>query len=1026
MKKSDKIQWIKTANRLIAEDLLRVYPQFIKGHVDSAGSDWRINPAPCCDHNDCFTLTPGFTGYHCFSCAASGSHFQLFLKMSGLSERELIKKLSDILGISEPFVDERLERDIELLNAVADIYHAELLKDKFYLKHQTDARKHSIETLKKYRVGKSIGFPELRERLNDMGLDPIRYEMTVHHTGLFVYPYEDPETGFMRFNTKNPFDCKDNRGELIQGFSTGEKSLLYSKPFSFNKVIVVEGENDLLSLVEDGAQSVVALGGSPSASQINELMAFKKIYLMLDNDEGGNKTAAFLNDKLPHIPVFQIEYDQSFKDPDEYYKNCPEPVTIEQLLEGSKELVTDRFHISNVANKWSLSTRQIRFDCKLSHLKSGNLSGDVSYFENSVEMEQWYQTNILKLKPKKQVRLWHSLVKEIQGYYNEPDSNCEVKELLNMYALSSKPQVILKLMAEKLAEQKMTDELLDYITKEIGIPARDELLGEINELKIGSCDMMQIFPKIRISSHFGVKQDDAYFFVPTIKKDGAIKRKIPYVLSNKGEMIRLDLFKRKDPQALLLLDNKYEIPEEINGVILEPQDASLHQIWAEKFSKHEVNSAELDINKLVRKLEQFIRMFFYTENEDVYKVLAIWAYGTYYYELFRQYPYLLINGSKGTGKTLLGSTLKYICFNARHFVGLTGPSLFRTINIEGGTLILDELEFLTDSKKAFESDLGMFLKAGYSEGAKVRRLNADKNFMPEDFDVDCPKVLLNISGVEQVISDRCININTEQVEPTKMQGLIDPKTYCSDNLDKIRKLTSMCCLSALVHFQEIYRVFAKRDIFAETARLSQIMWPLITIARAAGDDYVKSLERYYEKSIKKAKKDVESSTPEGVLKQVISEAAYEMKKLKEPLVTDTIRYRYNNEIRLLSKNELITRRVKGNFADGEEYLVLDSLHLKEMIENRLPNLQLKDLNEISKWMKHSYGDAVTANRGTLKLDDMYIAEEFGNKKEISGKRFYIPISLLIKGEKDFSEIETDKFEEPLVLERDTGTSDLVL
>jgi 5S rRNA maturation endonuclease (ribonuclease M5) len=1010
MLKQGKTQWIKTVNRLIADDLLKIYPQFIEGYFDSAGSDWRINPSPCCGHNDCFTLTPGFDGFHCFSCNASGSHYKLFLEKSGLNERELIKKLSDILGISEPFWDLQLEAVTKVLQAVIDIYHEELLKDDSYLKYQTDTRKHNIETLIKYKVGKSIGFLELRERLNNMGLDPLRYEMAVHHAGLFVYPYEDPETGFMRFNTKNPFKCVDNRGELIQGFSTGEKSLLYSKPFSFNEVIVVEGENDLLSLVEAGAQSVVALGGSPSASQINELMAFKKIYLMLDNDEGGNKTAALLNDKLPHIPVCQVEYDQSFKDPDDYFKNNNEPVAIEQLLTEAKEMTTEKFHINHVASKWSLATRQIRFDCKLSHLKNGSLNGDVRFFENGIELEQWYQTNIFKLKPKKQVQLWQSLVREIQEYYNEPDSSLDFKELLNMYSFSSKPQVILKLIAEKLSEQKLNDEMLDHITKKIGISARDELLREMNEIKISCLDMMQIFPKIRLSSHFGVKKDDAYFFVPFIKKDGDIFRKIPYVLSNKGELIRLDLYKRKDPQALLLLENKYEIPEEVSGIILEPQDASLHQSWALKFSKNEVDLAELNISKLVYEMEQFIKKFFYTENEDIYKVLAIWSYGTYYYELFRQYPYLLINGSKGTGKTLLGSTLKYICFNARHFVGLTGPSLFRTINIEGGTLILDELEFLTDSKKAFESDLGMFLKAGYSEGAKVRRLNADKNFMPEDFDVDCPKVLLNISGIEQVISDRCISVNTEQIDPTKIQGLLDPKNYCNENLDKIRELTSKCCLSALIHFQEIYKVFAKRDRFAETARLSQIMWPLITIARAAGDGYVKSLERYYEKSIKKAKKDIENSTPEGVLKQVITEAAYELKKLKEPLVTDTNRYRYTKEIKLLSKDELTTRRVKGNFADGEQYLAIDSLNLKEMIEDRLPNLKLKDLNEISKWMKHTYGDTITANRGTLKLEEMYLAEEFGNKKEITGKRFYIPISVLINGEKDFSEIEIDKNE----------------
>ena len=96
-----------------------------------------------------------------------------------------------------------------------------------------------------------------------------------------------------------------------------------------------------------------------------------------------------------------------------------------------------------------------------------------------------------------------------------------------------------------------------------------------------------------------MKNNDGYFFYPCIVKDGDSIRKIPFLLSNAGQRLRLDLFKRKDQQSLLLLDGKYEIPNEVPSVIREPEDASLNQKWADKFAYEEVQPDERNIANLI-------------------------------------------------------------------------------------------------------------------------------------------------------------------------------------------------------------------------------------------------------------------------------------------------------------------------------------------------------------------------------------------------------------------------------------------
>ncbi len=231
----------------------------------------------------------------------------------------------------------------------------------------------------------------------------------------------------------------------------------------------------------------------------------------------------------------------------------------------------------------------------------------------------------------------------------------------------------------------------------------DAILKEINSISNNNLTKMG-YPRMRICQHYSVPNNDAYIYYTVIKHDGDAVRKLPYLLRNDGSSIRLDILKRKDNQCLILVDNKYELPEEVQTAVFNLESCSLTQGIAEKFTAKEFSEEDLCPNMLINRLADYIKDFYYTDVEETYKVLALFCFATYYYTMFPEMPYFHISGHKGSGKTVLDATLEMFCFNASRAVAFSDAALFRKTAIEGGTLILDETESMTSRVKGQDSE----------------------------------------------------------------------------------------------------------------------------------------------------------------------------------------------------------------------------------------------------------------------------------------------------------------------------------
>lgn len=160
--------------------------------------------------------------------------------------------------------------------------------------------------------------------------------------------------------------------------------------------------------------------------------------------------------------------------------------------------------------------------------------------------------------------------------------------------------------------------------------------------------------------------------------------------------------------------------------------------------------AYLETERLLDKYIDF-------RDEGTSDALAVWVMGTYVFTLFEAYPYVVLQGPKGSGKTKVLDLAARLAFNARVSSSMSPASLFRVVEATRGTLGIDEAERLADPRDPIAGDLRLLLNAGYKRGAPAIRCEGEDHKVTE-FEVYGPKILASIRGVEDILETRCIRI----------------------------------------------------------------------------------------------------------------------------------------------------------------------------------------------------------------------------------------------------------------------------
>lgn len=204
-----------------------------------------------------------------------------------------------------------------------------------------------------------------------------------------------------------------------------------------------------------------------------------------------------------------------------------------------------------------------------------------------------------------------------------------------------------------------------------------------------------------------------------------------------------------------------------------PEDAQAYQL-PKDFARWSVDSAtpynvfewlagkaEVDAVELFVEIREFIRKYMWYPDERTYTLLAVWIMQTYVFMLFDQLPYLALVGTKRAGKTRLFEILEMLCFNARLASSVTDAYLFRSVEVDRTTLLVDEADQLRSAPKDAMNEKLEIIRSGYRRSGSVGRIEGDDRARV-DFSTYSMKAIANVSGLEDALEDRTISLPVER------------------------------------------------------------------------------------------------------------------------------------------------------------------------------------------------------------------------------------------------------------------------
>ena len=164
--------------------------------------------------------------------------------------------------------------------------------------------------------------------------------------------------------------------------------------------------------------------------------------------------------------------------------------------------------------------------------------------------------------------------------------------------------------------------------------------------------------------------------------------------------------------------------------------------------------------ELLREVESFITRFVVLPPSTGLP-LALWVVASFCFEAFDATPYLCVTSpTPRCGKTRLLEVLSLLVSNPERTSNVSEAALFRIIEANGPTLLLDEAETLRGKGERAEYIRGL-LNAGNRRDASVTRC-VGQNHTVQRFSVYCPKVVTGIGFMPHTIRDRSILIEMQR------------------------------------------------------------------------------------------------------------------------------------------------------------------------------------------------------------------------------------------------------------------------
>lgn len=252
----------------------------------------------------------------------------------------------------------------------------------------------------------------------------------------------------------------------------------------------------------------------------------------------------------------------------------------------------------------------------------------------------------------------------------------------------------------------------------------------------------------------------------------------------------------------------------------------------------EIESAHAPSEPLAETLEAIsalLRCFVVFSSDDQPRCITLWIVQTWVFDCFDYTPYLHIQSpEKRCGKSLLLDCLSLLVSRPWSVVSPSEAVLYRKIEKDGPTLLLDEVDTIFCGRKDDGKEpLRALLNAGFERRARIPRCVGPQHDLHE-FQVFCPKAIAGIGKLPDTISDRCLPIRL--VRRARAERV---KRFRRREVEA----SSAPTRDALIHWAELETTRAalrqaRPEIPEQLGdRQADICEPLLAIADLAGGDW---------------------------------------------------------------------------------------------------------------------------------------------------------------------------------------------
>jgi len=331
-----------------------------------------------------FSVSPDKQIFHCFGCGVGGNVIHFISKIENINFIESIQMLAERANIKLPTIDsledskkQKIKEKIYEINKIAaNYYHNELYKSTAKIaQNYVKQRKLDNNALKTYTIGYAPQNSNLYALLKNQNytdeeilatdlVNKIGNNFVDRFRNRLIFPIQDIRNRYIAFGgrvlDKSLPKYINSPENMVYSKSRNLYGLNIAKNSKLEKLLIVEGYMDVVSLHQRGIQNVVASCGTSLTEAQGRLLRkyAEKIIISYDSDSAGQSATLrgleILNNLGCDIRILQME---GAKDPDEYiikYGSEKFNYLIENaisLIEFKVKILKNNLNIENINDK---------------------------------------------------------------------------------------------------------------------------------------------------------------------------------------------------------------------------------------------------------------------------------------------------------------------------------------------------------------------------------------------------------------------------------------------------------------------------------------------------------------------------------------------------------------------------------------------------------------------------------------------------------------------------------------------------